>query len=68
MEVIIRATRADAARLVAQLVETHLRANPGLVLGLATGESMEPVYEMLGEAHRERGLSFSGGTTLHFHE
>ena len=68
MEVIIRATGADAARLVAQLVETRLRANPGLVLGLATGESMEPVYEMLGEAHRERGLSFAGVTTFNLDE
>ena len=68
MEVIIRPTREDAARLVARIVEAQVRAHPALVLGLATGESMEPVYEMLSEAHRDGGLSFARVTTFNLDE
>lgn len=68
MEVIIRPTRDAAARLVTQIVETHIRANPALVLGLATGESMEPVYELLSELHGREGLSFARVTTFNLDE
>src|SRR3990170_2527785 len=47
MEVIIRPTAAAAAGLVARLVANDLHANPRLVLGLATGRTMERVYERL---------------------
>ena len=68
MEVIIRPTRDDAARLVTRLVEAQVRANPELVLGLATGESMEPVYEMLCESHGRDGPSFARVTTFNLDE
>jgi glucosamine-6-phosphate deaminase len=59
VEVIIRADEAAAARLVARIMVKELRANPQLVLGLATGRTMEAVYRLLVEAHRQDGLDFS---------
>ena len=68
VEVIIRPTRHDAAFLIAQLVEAQIIAHPDVVLGLATGESMEPVYKLLCDAHRNYGLSFSGVRTFNLDE
>ena len=47
MEVIIRASAGDAATLVARLIADAVRAKPKLVLGLATGRTMEQVYDLL---------------------
>ena len=47
MEVIIRPTVEMAAELVARLICGRLRSNPDLVLGLATGRTMERVYDRL---------------------
>lgn len=52
MEVIIRPDREAACLLTARLVAKALRSKPNLVLGLATGRTMERVYEMLTEMHR----------------
>ncbi len=68
MEVIIRADEASAARLVAQIIVKELRANPHLVLGLATGRTMEGVYRLLVEAHRREGLDFSLCRTFNLDE
>ena len=59
MEVIIRPDSAQATRLAAQLLAQRLRAKPDLVLGLATGRTMECLYSELVEQHREHGLDFS---------
>ncbi|MCX8108592.1 MAG: glucosamine-6-phosphate deaminase [Verrucomicrobiae bacterium] len=53
MEVIIRPTAEEAADLVARIISRELRANPHLVLGLATGRTMEAVYARLVEMHRQ---------------
>ena len=47
MEVIVRPDADTAASLVARLVADRVRAEPGLVLGLATGRTMERVYDRL---------------------
>ncbi|WP_439498637.1 glucosamine-6-phosphate deaminase [Bosea sp. (in: a-proteobacteria)] len=44
---------------VAGRIADQLRARPGAVLGLATGETMRPVYGELVRRHREEGLSFA---------
>lgn len=55
---------ADAtARQIAELVATK----PNAVLGLATGGTMEPVYEQLVRAHRA-GLSFARVRTINLDE
>src|SRR5678815_3059061 len=53
MEVIIQQTPEEAARLVARIVAHDLRANPHLVLGLATGQTMERVYRQRVRLHHD---------------
>jgi glucosamine-6-phosphate deaminase len=59
MEVIIQPTAAVAAALTARLIARALQAKPNLVLGLATGRTMELVYAELVRRHRVDGLDFS---------
>lgn len=59
MEVIVRPDAVAAARLAAALIAERLRGRPDLVLGLATGRTMERVYAALVDEHRRTGLDFS---------
>ncbi|MGB9603885.1 MAG: glucosamine-6-phosphate deaminase [Verrucomicrobiia bacterium] len=68
MEVIIRPNADAAADLVAHIVADELRANPYLVLGLATGRTMERVYQKLVRLHKEEGLDFSLCRTFNLDE
>ncbi|TVR85067.1 MAG: glucosamine-6-phosphate deaminase [Trueperaceae bacterium] len=68
MEIIIRPTPAHAAKLVARLVANRVRAKPELVLGCATGRTMDPVYAELVAAHRSGGLDLSRITTFNLDE
>jgi glucosamine-6-phosphate deaminase len=68
MEVIIQANKEAAAALVARIVANDLRANPRLVLGMATGSTMESVYQNLVRMHQQDGLNFSGCTTFNLDE
>src|SRR5258708_1112964 len=68
MEVIIQANKEAAAALVARIIAHDLRANPHLVLGLATGATMERVYRQLVTLHREQHLDFSLCSTFNLDE
>lgn len=68
MEVIIQANEEAAAGLVARIVGRELRANPHLVLGLATGRTMECVYRHLVRMHTEQKLDFSLCRTFNLDE
>ena len=68
MEVIIQPTQEAAAHLVARVIAHELRANPHLVLGLATGSTMECVYRRLVRMHREDKLDFSLCSTFNLDE
>jgi glucosamine-6-phosphate deaminase len=68
MEVIIRPDRHAAAGLVAALIARELRARPSLVLGLATGRTMEIVYDELVRLHTGEGLDFSLSRTFNLDE
>jgi glucosamine-6-phosphate deaminase len=68
MEVIIQPNEEAAAWLVARLVSRELRANPHLVLGLATGRTMERVYRNLVRLHQEEKLDFSLCSTFNLDE
>lgn len=68
MEVIIQPTREAAAHLVARIIARELRANPHLVLGLATGKTMECVYRELVRLRQEQGLDFSLCSTFNLDE
>jgi glucosamine-6-phosphate deaminase len=68
MELIIQRDPAAAALLVARMVANEIRAHPRAVLGLATGSTMEAVYQQLVRMHRETGLDFSGVRTFNLDE
>jgi glucosamine-6-phosphate deaminase len=68
VEVIIRPTADTASRLVAAIIADALGADPTLVLGLATGRTMECVYRELVRLHREQGLDFSLCRTFNLDE
>lgn len=68
MEVIIRPTADAAAKLVADIISHELRANAHLVLGLATGRTMESVYAKLVRMYREERLDFSLCSTFNLDE
>jgi glucosamine-6-phosphate deaminase len=68
VEVIIRPTDHAAAELVARIIAKELRTNPHLVLGLATGRTMESVYRVLVRLHRKEALDFSLCSTFNLDE
>ncbi len=68
MEVIIQSDADAAARLAARVVARELRANPHLVLGLATGDTMLGVYRHLVLLHQSEGLDFSLCRTFNLDE
>ncbi len=68
MEVIIQKDAEAAAKLAAALIERALRAKPSLVLGLATGATMAPIYAHLARLHREQNLDFSLCRTFNLDE
>jgi len=68
MEVIIRPTKQAAIQLVAQLIGRELKNKPRFVLGLATGSTMEGVYDELVAMHERSGLDFSHCTTFNLDE
>ncbi|MFA7230133.1 MAG: glucosamine-6-phosphate deaminase [Victivallaceae bacterium] len=68
MEVIIRKDVATAVRLTARLIADDLIKRPNMVLGLATGRTMETVYCELARLHREENLDFSLARTFNLDE
>lgn len=68
MEVIIQPNKEAAAALVSRIVARELRANPHLVLGLATGQTMECVYGHLVRLHQTEKLDFSLCRTFNLDE
>ena len=68
MEVIVRPNPDAAANLAARIIARELRANPQLVLGLATGRTMESVYGQLVRMRREEQLDFSLCRTFNLDE
>jgi len=68
VEVIIQTGDEAAASLVARIIAHDLRANPHLVLGLATGKTMERVYRQLVRIHKDQNLDFSLCRTFNLDE
>ncbi len=68
MEVIIMPDRDRADALAARLMARALRAKPNLVLGLATGRTMERVYALLAAMHAGDDLDFSLVRTFNLDE
>jgi glucosamine-6-phosphate deaminase len=68
MEVIIRPDDESATDLVARVIAREIRLKPKLVLGLATGRTMERLYRHLVETHQNEDLDFSLLTTFNLDE
>lgn len=68
MEVIIRDTAKSAVNLVTRLIQGALNRKPNLVLGLATGRTMEAVYAELAQLHEQGKLDFSLCRTFNLDE
>jgi glucosamine-6-phosphate deaminase len=68
VEVIVTGTADQAADVAARLIADHVRATPDLVLGLATGRTMRPVYARLMAIHRGEGLRFADVRTVNLDE
>ena len=68
MEVVIQPTATAAADLVARIIARELQKNPRLVIGLASGNTMESVYARLVQMHREEDLDFSACRTFNLDE
>jgi hypothetical protein len=58
VEVIIQPDREAAAMLVARMIARELGSNPHVVLGLATGKTMERVYRNLVRCTRKNTWTF----------
>lgn len=67
MEVIVRPDPEQAANLAARLIAARLTEKPDLVLGLATGRTMERVYAKLVAMHQD-GLDFGGCRSFNLDE
>ncbi len=68
MQVIIRDDENSAANLTAAIIARRLCEKPDLVLGLATGRTMELVYARLAEMHRAGKLDFTHCRTFNLDE
>jgi glucosamine-6-phosphate deaminase len=68
VELLIRPTAARAARLAAHVVAERVRATPELVLGCATGRTMDAVYDELVRLVRHGELDLSRCTTFNLDE
>jgi glucosamine-6-phosphate deaminase len=68
MEVIIQPNAESAAELAADFIARELSAKPEAVLGLATGRTMEVVYQLLVQRHRDNRLDFSRCRTFNLDE
>jgi glucosamine-6-phosphate deaminase len=68
MDKVVLPHAEDVALLAAQRIAEALHASPGLVLGLATGRSMERIYVELVRMHRAEALSFADCRTFNLDE
>src|SRR5262245_48749264 len=68
MKVIVQSNAESAARMVADVIAQALILQSDLVLGLATGCTMEAVYDELVRKHRDEGLDYSQCRTFNLDE
>lgn len=59
MELIIRKTTQDAVKLVATIITDAVIEKPNITLGLATGGTMEKLYDKIALMHKEEKIDFS---------
>ncbi len=68
MEILILPTAAHAERLAARIVADRLTAKPNLVLGCATGRTMEGIYSELVRISQAEKLDYAHAHTFNLDE
>ncbi len=68
MQVVISPTKEDATELAAKIIADRIRNFPDSTLGLATGVTMERLYDVLVRMHKQEGLDFSLVRTFNLDE
>jgi glucosamine-6-phosphate deaminase len=68
MEVIITKDYDEMSDVATQIVVSHIRAKPNIVLGLATGSTPLGLYAGMAKAHKKEGLDFSRVVTFNLDE
>lgn len=68
VKIVVEGDASGAAARAAALVADHLGAHPRPVLGLATGETMRPLYRHLVALHRAGRADFAHATTFNLDE
>lgn len=68
MDIVILPTAEHVERLTAGLVADRVRAKPNLVLGCATGRTMEGIYDQLVALSEQDALDFSQVRTFNLDE
>jgi len=68
MELLIQASKEKAVDLAAKLIANRLSQKPDLVLGCATGRTMESIYVHLVDLHKNTGLDFANCRTFNLDE
>jgi glucosamine-6-phosphate deaminase len=58
-QISIEPTHSEICKKAAQHIAQAIQDKPTLVLGLATGNTMEPLYAELVRMHNKEGLDFS---------
>ena len=67
-EVVILPTAQDVDAYVSNLLLEQVKSKPSSIMTLPTGGTPLGVYKLLGAAHQEKGVDFSGITTLNLDE
>lgn len=68
MKIKIYESSIETAKAAADFIAARISAHPNLILGLATGRTMEPVYQFLREHYQKKSLSFRSVTTFNLDE
>jgi len=68
MDIVIRKNADSAADLVAKLTVKAVNEKPSLVLGLATGRTMEIVYDKIVDMHKAGKVDFSRSSSFNLDE
>lgn len=68
MEVIIRKDKEEATKLVAKLLVNAVNDDPSLVLGLATGRTMEALYDEVVKMYEDGKVDFSRCSSFNLDE
>ncbi len=68
MEVIIRKDKESATKLVAKVIREAVDQDPSMVLGLATGRTMEALYDEMVELYEAKKLDLSRCSSFNLDE